>query len=153
MPVTPELEFICHLDAELGQPIPIGDTPHGHRIIVPILGGRLEGPRIKAKILSGGNDWLLIRPDGITELDVRVTLETDDGALIYSAYRGLATNVPAVMPRWAQGEEISPDEYSITATPAFETSAPQYAWLQQSVMIGVVRLVRGGVAYDVFAVK
>jgi len=152
MATAPQLEFLYHLDIELGPPVTIGDTPRGHRLIVPVLGGRFEGPRISGTILAGGTDALLIRPDGITELDVRATLETNDGALIYCAYRGLATNVPAVMPRWAQGEAISPDEYSITALPAFETSAPQYAWLQESVAIAKVTLVRGGVAYDVFSV-
>ncbi len=153
MATAPQLEFLYHLDAELGPPVPIGDTPRGNRMIVPVLGGRFEGPRISGTIQPGGTDALLIRPDGITELDVRATLETNDGALIYCAYRGLATNVPAVMPRWAQGEEISPDEYTITATPSFETSAPQYRWLHESVAIAKITLVRGGVSYEVFTVR
>ena len=153
MATAPQLEFLYHLSAELGPPVAIGDTPHGHRLIVPVLSGQFEGPRLSGKLLPGSGDWLLIRPDGITELDVRATLETNDGALIYCAYRGLATNVPTVMPRWAQGEEISPDEYSITATPSFETSAAQYRWLHESVAIAKITLVRGGVSYEVFTVK
>ena len=82
MATAPQLEFLYHLDAELGPPVPIGDTAHGHRLIVPVLGGRFEGPRISGTIHPGGTDALLIRPDGITELDVRATLETNDGALI-----------------------------------------------------------------------
>ncbi len=152
MATAPQLEFLYHLSAELGPPVAIGDTSHGHRLIVPVIGGRFEGPRLSGKLQPGGADWLLIRPDGITELDVRATLQTDDGALIYCYYRGLATNVPAVMPRWAQGEDVPADEYSITATPWFETSAPQYAWLQQSITLAKATLVPGGVTYEVFTV-
>ena len=37
----------------------------------------------------GGGDWLTVRTDGFGILDVRATLESDDGALIYMAYSRL----------------------------------------------------------------
>ena len=64
------------------------------------------------------------------ELDVRLTLQTDDGALIYVTYRGYLTKVLELLPHWAVGEHISHEEYYFAATPYFETSAAQYAWLQ-----------------------
>jgi hypothetical protein len=33
-----------------------------------------------ARFLPGGGDWLLLRADGVLELDLRITLETDDHA-------------------------------------------------------------------------
>jgi hypothetical protein len=53
--------------------------------------------------------------------------------------------------RWAAGDDIPREEYYFTITPYFETSAPRYAWLQQTVAIGIGALVRVGVFYQVFA--
>jgi hypothetical protein len=103
-------------------------------------------------VLAGGGDWLLVRPDGVGELDVRATLQTDDGALVYVTYRGYLSRIMELIPRWAAGEEIPREEYYFAVTPYFETGAPQYAWLQQTIAIGIGQLVRGAVAYDVYAV-
>ena len=60
----------------------IGAVPHGTRAIAPIASGHFEGPRLRGRVLSGGGDWTLLRGDGVLELDLRLTLETDDGALV-----------------------------------------------------------------------
>jgi hypothetical protein len=153
MPTEPHLEFLYTLTAELGPPAAIGDTPHGQRLVVPVAGGTFEGPRLRGTIRPGGGDWLLIRPDGVGELDVRGTLETEDGALIYTHYRGYATDTPAVLPRWAAGEEVPREAYYFATTPYFETGSAQYSWLQRVVTIGIGTLVPGGVRYEVFAVR
>ena len=89
------LEFLYEISAYLESPIAIGENPHGNRQIVPVTGGSFEGPRLKGKVLPGGGDWLLVRPDGVGELDVRATLQTDDGAFIYVTYRGYITKILA----------------------------------------------------------
>src|SRR2546429_348914 len=61
----------------------IGPVPHGTRLTAPITDGHFEGPRLRGKVLPGGGDWTLLRGDGVLELDLRLTLETDDGALIH----------------------------------------------------------------------
>ena len=61
----------------------IGEVPHGTRVTAPIASGHFEGPRLRGKVLPGGGDWTLLRSDGVLELDLRITLETDDGALIH----------------------------------------------------------------------
>ena len=43
----------------------------GARRIVPVTGGTFEGPKLKGTALSGGGDWILRRPDGANELNVR----------------------------------------------------------------------------------
>jgi len=153
MPNEPQLEFLYELSAYLESPLAIGENPRGNRQIVPVTGGSFEGPRLKGKVLPGGADWLLVRPDGVGEIDVRATLQTDDGALIYVAYRGYLTKVAELLPRWAAGEQIPHEEYYLVATPYFETSAAQYAWLQQVVVIAMGSLIQGGVSYQVFAVR
>ena len=67
----------------------IGEVPHGARVTAPIASGHFEGPRLRGKVLPGGGDWTLLRADGVLELDLRITLETDDGALIHMASFGL----------------------------------------------------------------
>ncbi len=153
MPNEPQLEFLYEVSAYLESPIAIGENPHGNRQIVYVTGGSFEGPRLKGKVLAGGGDWVLVRPDGVGDLDVRVTLQTDDGALIYVTYRGYLTKILEVLPRWAAGEQIPHEEYYLMITPYFETSAAQYAWLQQVVAIGRGSLIQGGVSYQVFAVR
>jgi len=100
-------------------PQKLGTVPHGIRSIVPVTGGDFEGPRLRGKVLPGGNDWLLLRSDGVLELDLRITLETDDHALIYMTFQGLRHG-----------------DYFRTL-PRFETSAEPYAFLNRIVSVGV----------------
>lgn len=150
---APPLEWIGTLSAQLGPPVMIGQGAHGTRIILPVTSGTLRGPGISGTIQPMSGDWLLVRPDGVGELDVRGTIEMEDGALLYVTYTGYATNVPELMPRWQQGEQIPRDEYSFVVTPRFETAAPAYDWLQHTVLIGVGTLVPGGVSYEIFVVR
>jgi hypothetical protein len=153
MTQEPKLELLYEISVYLEAPQEIGDTKRGSRLIVPLKGGTFEGPRLTGKLLAGGADWLLVRSDGVGELDVRGTLQTDDGALLYYRLSGYITNFPTILPRWAAGEEVPHDEYYFMVTPYFETSAPQYAWLTQTVCVGLGSFIRGGVSYGVFAVK
>ena len=67
----------------------IGSTPHGTLSIFPVIGGSFEGERLRGKVLAGGGDWVTARADGTFELDLRATLETDDGALIHLTFTGV----------------------------------------------------------------
>jgi hypothetical protein len=150
----PQLEFLFDVSIEIASPYAIGETPHGNRLIVPVTGGSFEGPRLKGKILPGGGDWALGRPDGVGELDVRETWQTEDGALLYVTKRGyLTSTTPELATRWAAGEHIPHEEYYFVVTQYVETSAAQYAWLQQVIAIGMGSLVPGGISYQVFAVR
>jgi hypothetical protein len=131
----------------------IGDIGRGTRLIVCVRGGTFSGPRLRGRVLPGGGDWITLRADGTAELDVRATLETDDGALIYVSYRGYVHNVPAILPRWGAGETIAHQENYFLVTPYYETSAPQYAWLTETIAVGVGSLIPGGVSYRVVTVR
>jgi Protein of unknown function (DUF3237) len=109
----------------------IGAVPHGTRVTAPIAGGHFEGPRLRGKVLPGGGDWTLLRADGVLELDLRVTLETDDGALIHMTSFGLRHGPPDVIAALARGESIDPSAYYFRATPRFETGHPKYAFLNR----------------------
>src|SRR5438128_96470 len=109
----------------------LGAVPHGTRAIAPITGGTFEGPRLRGKVLPGGGDWTLLRSDGVLELDLRITLQTDDNALIYLTSFGLRHGPPDVIAALGRGETVDPAHYYFRTTPRFETGAPQYAYLNQ----------------------
>ncbi len=146
-----ELLFESSADLEAAQEI--GATPHGTRRIISVTGGSFAGPKLQGEVLPGGGDWLLVRPDGAFELDVRATLRTDDGHLIYTYYRGILHAPPEIMQRMRQGErDIDPSEYYFRTTPVFETGSEQYDWLNRIVSVGIGRRTATGVAYTVYAI-
>ncbi len=112
------------------SPQKLGGVPLGTRTIAPITSGHFEGERLRGKVLGGG-DWTLLRPDGVLELDLRITLETDDGALIYMASFGFRHGPPEVLAALARGEVVDPSTYYFRTTPRFETAAPKYAFLNR----------------------
>ena len=130
----------------------LGPTPYGHRRIARIAGGTFEGPAIGGAVHGGGGDWLLLRSDGVLQLDVRVTLETDDGALIYMSYRGLRHGSPEAMERMNRGEPVDPAEVYFRTSPVFETSDGRYAWMNRAIFVGSGRRLPEGPVYDVHRV-
>src|SRR5436190_23350232 len=86
----------------------IGAVPHGTRVTAPITSGHFEGPRLRGKVLPGGGDWTLLRGDGVLELDLRITLETDDGALIQIARSSRSERAQDVIAALACGEKGDP---------------------------------------------
>ena len=121
-----ELVPLCTATATLAEPIALPGTPLGNRVIFEVVDARLEGDRIRATMKgSAGADWLLAGPDGTGMLDVRVTVETDDGALVFIQYNG-RTDVSG----------RSGSERAIYVAPRFETGDPRYAWLNTVQAIG-----------------
>jgi len=130
-----ETRALMTLAVAVAVPQKIGAVPQGTRTVVPIAGGHCDGPRLRGKILPGGGDWLLLRADGVLELDLRVTLETDDGALIHMASFGLRHGPPEVIAALGRGERVDPASYYFRTFPRFETAHPKYAFLNRLVAI------------------
>ena len=97
----------------------VGATPHGTLSIFPVTGGSFEGERLRGKVLAGGGDWVTGKADETFELDLRVTLETDDGALIYLTVTGLRDDA----------------HHYFRTLPRFETAASKYAFLNRLVAV------------------
>ena len=75
---NPELRHVYRLDAELDAPVDLGDTPQGHRRIIPLTRGHAAGPYFDAELLpAGGADWQIVRASGSSVADIRYTLKTD----------------------------------------------------------------------------
>ena len=99
-----------------------------------------------------GGDWLLLRRDGILQLDVRLTLKTDDDHLIYMTYRGMRHGPKDVMAKVNGGEFVDPSLYYFRTTVSFETAAPKYDWLNRIVAIGTGSRPPEGPVYEIFEV-
>jgi Protein of unknown function (DUF3237) len=140
------------LTAVLDRPQALGDTPSGNRKIVNVLGGTVKGERISGRVLPGGGDWALTRADGALLLDVRLTLETADGALVFCRYEGIRHAPPEVMARLAAGQPVAPSEMYFRIQPRFETADPRYAWLNRILAIGTGERLAEGPRYHIHEV-
>ena len=141
--------FLMTLEVAVGGAQKIGATPEGTRVIAPITGGHFEGPRLRGKVLPGSGDWTLLRSDGVLELSLRVTLETDDGALIYLTSFGLRHGPPEVIAALARGERVDPASYYFRTTPRFEVAAPKYQFLNGILAVATGDRRPGGPIYTI----
>lgn len=149
----PKLEHLYDMHADLEAPQVVAGGPMGTRQIFIVKGGTVEGPKLKGTVLPGGGDWATMRADGVIQLDVRATIKTDDGAMIYGTYGGyIAFPSADVFSRIFQGEDFPLEEYYFFTNPMFQTGAERYMWLNQVVSIGRGRVVPGGVEYRVWTV-
>jgi hypothetical protein len=130
----------------------VGETPSGNRRIGLVAGGTFEGPKLRGKVLPGGADWIIVRNDGVTTLDVRIVLETDDGAMIGLQYRGLRHGPDDVMAKVNSGQFVDPSQYYFRTTITFETASPKYAWLNKAFGIGTGSRPPEGPVYEIFEV-
>lgn len=145
-------DFLGTLRIEVGDSHFLNDTPAGWRRIDVFRGGTLIGPRVKARIISGGSDNLLRRADGALQPDVRLTVKTDDDALILITYRGIRHGPAEVMARIAAGENVSADEYYLRSAPFFETGAEKYDWLNRILAVGIGRREPDAAIYDIYEI-
>src|SRR5438270_12111389 len=84
-----KLGYFFHDDLTLDMPQPVGQGPHGNRLVFRVASGAIAGPRLNGVTMPMSGDWMILRGDGCGELDVRSTIKTDDEQLIYMHYRGL----------------------------------------------------------------
>jgi muconolactone delta-isomerase len=149
----PRLTPVYRLQATLGEPIDLGDTAQGHRRIVPLTGGTVTGPEISGTLVPGVSaDWQTVLPDGTADGDIRYTLRTDAGALIYVQSRSVRHGSAEVLARLARGEDVDPAEYTFRASTQIEAAAPELDWLNKGVFISVGARQAAGVVYETYLV-
>jgi Protein of unknown function (DUF3237) len=146
-------EFLMRLRVELEAPLMLPDTPRGTRLILYAKGGSFSGPWLQGEVLSGGGDWVLERRDGVAELDIRFTLRSSDGQLIYVRCDGLLDMTPEIRQRIRSGEDVNPSEYYFRTSPVFETGSEKYRRLNRLVAVGVGRRTATGMVTDIFEIK
>ena len=152
-PATPALELLTRVRVDVDAPQLLGQTLVGERRIVRILGGDVEGPRLRGRVLPGGADWQIVAADGTGLLEARYTVETDDGALVYVRNFGVRHGPREVLERIQRGEPVDPGEYYFRSTPRFECGDQRYGWLNRIVAVGSGARLAGEVLLDVYAVR
>ena len=125
---APQLEYVVELKVKCEGAYQVGQTSHGNRFIIPIVGGTFEGPKMKGTILSGGADYQLQDNEhGRTEVEAIYSIKTDDGVNIHVRNRGLICT--------GKDENGNPQFYFRT-TPQFEAPYDsKYAWLNNAIFV------------------
>lgn len=145
-----ETRLLMTLQVGVATPQNIGAVPTGTRRTAPLSGGRFEGPRLRGVVLPGAaGDWQLLRADGVLEMDLRMTLQTDDGALIAFRSFGLRHGPPEVIAAIARGEVVDPATYYFRTTPRFETADARYAFLNRMVAVATGDRRKDGPIYTI----
>jgi Protein of unknown function (DUF3237) len=149
-----QTEYLMTLQAPLDAPQAIDQ---GLLIYNVQPGGSVEGPRIKGKLVAPGADWLRVMPSGVSRLDVRATIQTDDGALIYVSYGGAIQCSKEQADRLNAGEQLKADDCYFITAPTFQTKSDKYGWLNAVQAVGKMVSLKLGegsyVRYNIFALK
>ena len=149
----PQLRLVYRLEARLGEPFDLGETAFGRRRIVPLTAGTFSGPEMSGRLLPGASaDWQRVLRDGTALADVRYTLQTDSGNLLYVRSQGVRHGSPEVLARLARGEDVDAGEYTFRTTTQIETAAAELDWLNKGVFIGVGGRTPAGVIYETYLV-
>jgi len=149
----PRLTLVYRLEALLGEPLDLGEVSQGHRRIVPLTGGTFAGPELNGKLLPGASaDWQLVLPDGTVLGDIRYTLETDEGALLYVQSRGVRHGSPEVLARLGRGDDVDATEYTFRTSTRIETASRELDWLNKGIFVGVAGREQGRVIYETYLV-
>ncbi len=119
-----------------GIPIMIPGAPQGTRMLITIKAGSFEGPKLSGTVVAPGGDWVTQRADGSIKLDVRMTLKTNDDAVIFVSYNGIGIVVDG--------------QLKARCAPVFETGDERYAWLNNIQAVGIGGLDGTNVVYDIY---
>jgi Protein of unknown function (DUF3237) len=149
----PRLTKVFRLEATLGDVIDVGDVAQGRRRIVSLTGGAFAGPELNGTLLPGASaDWQVVLPDGTALGDIRYTLRTAAGALLYVRSQSVRHGRAEVLDRLGRGEEVDASEYVFRTSTQIETADPDLDWLNKGVFISVGGRQPGGVIYEVYLV-
>ena len=127
LPLTSE--FLFRATLSVGAPQAVGTTRTGELRIIPVTGGTIEGPALTGEVMPGtAADWLRVDPDGTAHMDVRLTIKTTEGQVVFMHYSGIRTGKAPVLARLNAGEAVDPAEYYFRTAVRFETGAAPRGW-------------------------
>ena len=150
----PGLQPALRLEVQVGPVQELGEIDGLRRRVIPILGGRVGGPRLAGVVLPGGADWQSVRPtDGLTRLHARYALQLDDGTPVSVDNMGVRRAPPEIAARLLAGGVVAPGGYYFRTTPRFEVAPGRHDWLNESVFVAVGVREPDRVLIDVFAVS
>jgi Protein of unknown function (DUF3237) len=142
--MLPTFELVLTTRVITGKGMPMGSYGGtGERLMVPIVGGDFSGPNgLKGRVVPGGTEWPLVRPDGVGTIDARYTFETHDGVFINVRNTGYRYGPPEVMRRINTGDGwVDPASYYFRTWSVFEAPVGPYEWLSRFVFFGIAERV------------
>lgn len=132
----PDLQHAFDIVVHLDPILEMGEGRTGSRRIVPITGGKVDGPRIRGEVMNLGADWQTVFADGLAELDTRYAIRTHDGAIIQISNYGFRHGPAAVMERIALGHDVDPAEYYMRTHCRLESGDHRYSWVNRRLFVG-----------------
>ena len=134
---APLLEYAFAARVAIAPEEHVGHGEGDEVIFVPITGGTVEGPRLRAEIVPGGGDWMVKRGE-VYAVEARYLMRAEDDALIDVINRGF----------WRE----TPDGVYFRLAPVFRTDAPAHRWLAETVFVGTAVETEGEVRIRFFTV-
>ncbi|WP_026818606.1 DUF3237 domain-containing protein [Arthrobacter castelli] len=152
-PAPPQLTFLGTISVDVGAPVEVGDTADGYRRIIPIVGGTVEGPGLRGKVLPAGADFQTLRTDTLTELQAEYAIETDDGERIYISNFGLRSGSPEDIAKLVRGEQVPPERIYFRCHPRMTTTGERWGWLNSRILVGTGERHPDAVRLNLFVVQ
>jgi hypothetical protein len=136
--MTPVLEtkYVFTITARIGDVTIAGETGHGVRRIIPILGGEVRGECVNGKVCAFGADFQIIRPNELIDLEAKYAFETDDGATVYVVNKGIRFGPVELLQKLKRNEPVDPRLIYFRTVPRFETGHANYRWLMENLFVG-----------------
>jgi Protein of unknown function (DUF3237) len=137
--MLPQFDYVMQTRVMTAPRMVLGDYGGtGQRLMITVTGGDFDGPNLKGRVVPGGTEWPLVRPDGIGTIDARYTFETHDRVFINVRNTGYRYGPAEVMARVAANAEIvDPAEYYFRTYTVFEAPVGPYDWLSRFVFFGI----------------
>lgn len=152
-PRAPKLDYLTRFRVDVAAPIELGTTPEGMRRIIPIVGGTVEGPQLRGKILDAGADFQLIASDTVALLDARYVVETVDGARLYVVNDAIRSASAADTAALIAGERVPAERVYFKCHPKISTADARYQWLSEHLIIGSGQREPDAVVIDLWVVR
>jgi hypothetical protein len=148
-PVIPKIEHAFRLSLQYKPPLRYPSTT-GNRAALNIASGTAKGPKLDAHVADDGGELILIRPDGILDLDSRMMLQAADGTMVYWRARGtIAAGADAAQSLFEAGD-LSASKLQLS--PYFDTPKGPYDWMTRSCFVAFGTIGSGSAQIDVFHV-
>lgn len=137
--MTIELVPLCDAVMTLREPVMIPDSPLGTRMIFEVASATVTGDRLQATLRNeaASADWVTVGPNGVCTLDVRLTLQTHDSAIILSTYRGRTTVASGI----------------VYSAPIYDTGDDRYQWLNAIQAVAKGTLDGNLLTYEIYEVR
>lgn len=150
MSFAPSLAFAFEIRAHVAPTLHVGHGDGEHAEFTPIVGGTVDGPRLRGTVLSGGGDWHNTRGE-VCELDARYLIQAEDGAFIDIVNRGFWRPGADCPDQHDDGLQVTHAGLYYRTSPVFRTDAPAHRWLAETVFVGLART--EGENEDVVAIR